>query len=71
MDALVASRGADGEHEASRRLKTELFSEMDGIASSNVQVTIFFHAFLYYWASLCSKIERHATGYNELPMGLR
>jgi katanin p60 ATPase-containing subunit A1 len=33
---LVASRG-DGEHEASRRLKTELFSEMDGIASSSCQ----------------------------------
>lgn len=38
VDALVATRGAEGEHEASRRLKTELFSEMDGIASSSCQV---------------------------------
>ena len=35
VDALVGSRGESGEHEASRRLKTEIFSQMDGIASSN------------------------------------
>jgi katanin p60 ATPase-containing subunit A1 len=35
VDALVGSRSEQGEHEASRRLKTELFSQMDGISSSN------------------------------------
>ena len=35
VDALVGSRGENGEHEAPRRLKTEIFSQMDGIAASN------------------------------------
>jgi katanin p60 ATPase-containing subunit A1 len=33
VDALVSARG-DNEHEASRRLKTEFFSQMDGLSSS-------------------------------------
>lgn len=31
MDAIASTRGGDSEHEASRRLKTALFTEMDGI----------------------------------------
>jgi katanin p60 ATPase-containing subunit A1 len=34
IDALVSSRSNDNEHEASRRLKTELFCQLDGLGSN-------------------------------------
>ena len=37
MDALLSSRKSDGEHEASRRLKTEFMVQMDGVKGDDEQ----------------------------------
>jgi katanin p60 ATPase-containing subunit A1 len=35
MDSIMGSRDAAGEHEGSRRMKTELLVQMDGLAKSS------------------------------------
>lgn len=40
MDALLSSRGGQEEHEASRRMKTELLLQMDGLSSTGEMVFV-------------------------------
>ena len=40
VDALMAVRGGEGEHEASRRMKTEFLIQMDGLAQSSAHVFV-------------------------------
>lgn len=40
LDALMMARGGEGEHEASRRMKTELLIQMDGLAKGDELVFV-------------------------------
>merc|ERR1711904_500465 len=40
VDALLSSRGESGEHEASRRLKNEFLTQLDGAASTEGYVVL-------------------------------
>lgn len=57
IDALIGSRGAEGEHEASRRTKTEFLIQMDGLAQSNAQVFVLAATNLPWHLDLVSCIE--------------
>ena len=51
LDALVGKRSTEGQvdgHEASRRLKTELFTQMDGLGSDGTGLSVSGIATCYY-----------------------
>jgi len=42
LDSIMMGRGGGGEHEASRRMKTELLIQMDGLANRNTSASMVF-----------------------------
>jgi fidgetin-like protein 1 len=40
IDSILTARKGDGEHEATRRLKTEFLIQVDGVGSNTSQVLI-------------------------------
>lgn len=48
IDSLCSRRGSDSEHEASRRVKSELLVQMDGLGSATDEpAKVMFKAFFY------------------------
>lgn len=52
VDSVCSRRGSDSEHEASRRVKSELLTQMDGVDSNSDDASMLFIIVLYLYRYL-------------------